>query len=68
MEAYGFCSECESIIKSGEKYWSINLHQEVYEEGAITVLQALNSRNFCENCATIMDFEKIIVPKKDPET
>lgn len=68
MEAYGFCSECESIVMSGERFWSVNLHQEVYEEGTITVLQARTSLLFCENCATMMDFEKIIVPKKNSDT
>jgi len=68
MEAYGFCSECESIVKSGEKFWSINLHQEVYENGTITVFDALTSKIFCENCAAMMDFEEIFVPRKDSDT
>jgi hypothetical protein len=59
------CSGCGNFIMEGKKIWSINLHQEVWEDGAITVLDAYSAFIFCEKCAVRKDFEKIIVPDKN---
>jgi hypothetical protein len=55
------CDDCAKYIKEGEKMWNINLYQEVWEDGAITVLDAYAAFIFCEKCAAKKDFDKIMV-------
>lgn len=59
------CDGCSKFIEEGEKMWNINLHQEVWEDGAITVLDAYAVFIFCEKCAAKKDFERITVPDKE---
>ena len=63
--AYGFCSECEKIIRENELFWTVNVHHEKYADDVITVLDAKCAFIFCEECATKKDFEKIIIPDKN---
>lgn len=58
------CDGCAKDIKKGEKMWSVNLYEEVWDGGAITVLDAYSAFIFCEKCAAKKDFENITVPDK----
>ena len=44
--------------------WSVNIHHEVIEDDAITVLSADCVQTFCESCALARDFPKTEVPLK----
>ncbi|MFH2057934.1 MAG: hypothetical protein ABIJ59_03440 [Pseudomonadota bacterium] len=41
--------------------WTVNLYQEVWKDGAITVNNAYVSPIFCEKCAAKKDFGNIMV-------
>ena len=59
------CSHCSKNIEDNEVHYSINFHKEVYEAGAMTVLQADGVLAYCSKCADLFDFTKIAVPLKD---
>ncbi len=58
------CDGCGKYIGVGKEMWSVNLNQEIWEDGAITVLDAYAAFTFCEKCAAKKDFEKITIPDK----
>ena len=39
MELGFTCSECHRVIPEGEPMWSVDVNHEVFEDGAITVLE-----------------------------
>ena len=59
------CDVCEKAIPDGETMWSVNVHREVFEDGAITVLEAASCWVFCEDCANLRDFPNMQVPFKN---
>ncbi len=58
------CSECLKRINEGETCWSINVHREMPEKGSIRVIEVTGSLVYCEDCASIRDFQRIAVPLK----
>ena len=57
------CRDCGKGIEDGEKMWSVNIHCETMDGGAITVHQAdCHNYVFCENCANRRDFRRIEIP------
>ena len=64
IPAYGFCHACGKIIIENEAFWSINVHNESYEMGVITVLDAETAMIFCAECAEKCDYKNIAVPLK----
>jgi len=59
------CSHCNKNIDENEKYYTINYYKEVFEFGAVTVIEADNIKVYCLKCAALFDFAKISVPLKD---
>ena len=45
--------------------WSVNVHHEVSENSATTVLDAKSAYIFCEGCARQRDFDNILIPLKN---
>ena len=58
------CHECEAVIKGKEPYWSVNVHKERFEQGAVEVMQATAVAVFCDSCASKRDLYQIHVPFK----
>ena len=58
------CDGCDKPIPEGTPMWSVNIHKEVFEAGAITVLQADSAKVFCEECAESLDFSSIDIKRK----
>ena len=58
------CDGCDKPIPEGTPMWSVNVHKEVYEAGAISVLQANSTKVFCEECADKLDFSSIEIKHK----
>ena len=58
------CVDCDKLIADGEPMWSVNVNREVFEDGAITVLQADSYKVYCEECAQSLDFLGIHIPRK----
>jgi hypothetical protein len=65
MDLAFICSICEKFILAGETMWSVNVHREVSDDGAITVLDADSIYIFCEDCAQHRDFLNISIPLID---
>ena len=65
MDMAFICSDCERFILAGETMWSVNVHHEVWEDVAITVLDARSAFVFCEECANRRDFLKVLIPIKN---
>jgi hypothetical protein len=62
-EESGFtCVDCHRSILGREPMWSVNVHREVFEDGAISVLQADCHLVLCEDCAAGRDFGRVHVP------
>lgn len=62
-EESGFtCVDCHRSILERESMWSVNVHREVFEDGAISVLQADCYLVLCEACAGKRDFNRVVVP------
>jgi hypothetical protein len=62
-EESGFtCVDCRRSILEGEPMWSVNVHREIFENGAISVLQADCYLVLCEPCAAKRDFGRVHVP------
>jgi hypothetical protein len=62
-EESGFtCVDCRRSILEGEPMWSVNVHREIFEDGAISVLQADCHLVLCEPCAAKRDFNRVVVP------
>ena len=59
------CFHCDKEIEEDENHFTINLHKERVEGGAITVLSADSVKIYCSKCAELYDFDKISVPLKD---
>ena len=65
LENAFICSICEGFILDGETMWSVNVHHEVSENSATTVLDAKSAYIFCEGCARQRDFDNILIPLKN---
>ena len=51
----------------GECCWTVNVKKELVEEGkTIKVIEATGLLIYCEDCAGIRDFHKMVVPLKTP--
>ena len=58
------CYECARQMSPTEPYWSVNLHNEMYEDGVIHVISAIAIAVFCEACASKRDLDNILIPLK----
>ncbi len=59
------CCECLKRINPGETCWSVNVHMETPGEGGtIEVIEATGVLVYCEACASMRDFDQIVVPFK----
>ena len=60
------CRDCGKGIEDGEKMWSVNIHCETMDDGAMTVHQAdCYNYVFCETCASRRDFRHMEIPLKE---
>lgn len=62
LDVVGACSGCGRDILEGEAMSVLVLQQEVYADGAATVLEARPTHVFCPDCARKRDFGRISVP------
>ena len=61
------CSHCGKDIEDNERHYALNLGEEVFEDGAITVIWEDEIKTFCLKCAELHDLDAIQVPlKKHP--
>ncbi len=62
-EDMGFkCRICGMSIGEGESMWSVNVHREVLDGGAITVQEADCYWVFCNACGQKRDFLHMTIP------
>lgn len=58
------CTECGGVIPDGATMWSVNIHQERFEDGGLSVLQADCYHVFCGDCAVIKAWNKVSIPDR----
>ena len=58
------CTNCQKQILEGEPFWSVNVHNEVFDKNTITVLDALWLVTLCEICAKLHDLNTVPLPMK----
>jgi len=58
------CQHCKKDIEVHEKYYSINITKEVFEDGAVTVLDDERAIQFCIECGELYDLFAARAPLK----
>ena len=58
------CMDCGVVVHDGQSMWSVNVHREVFVDGAITVHEADCYKLFCDACGRKRDFLHMAIPLK----
>lgn len=58
------CHHCKKDIAVNEEFYSISITKEVFEDGAVTVLDDDGVREYCLECGELYDLFAARVPLK----
>ena len=58
------CCECGKQIREAEPMRSVSFNREIFEDGAITVLESDVVYISCEDCATVTEDRKALAREK----